>query len=80
VRFFFDLVIRAEASQARSISLMIARCDNPAPLGPGRILPWTLVAMITSSKVLQRPPEDLLARAVFGGAESRGLERVSGAG
>ena len=29
---------------------MIARRDSPPPLGPGRITPWTLVAMTTSSR------------------------------
>ena len=29
---------------------MIALRESPAPLGPGRIRPWTLVAMTTSSR------------------------------
>ena len=33
-----------------SISAMIALRDSPAPFGPSRIRPWTLVAITTSSR------------------------------
>ena len=41
-----------------SISFIIATRDKPLPLGPGRILPCTLVAMTTSS----REAKSLMAR------------------
>src|SRR5215472_1642221 len=40
-----------------SISVKIALRESPAPLGPGRIRPYTLVAMTTSS----RRPKSLIA-------------------
>ena len=60
-----------------SISAKIAFRDRPAPFGPVRIRPCTLVAITTSSRarvVEQRPADDLLAGAV--GIDVGGVEEV----
>ena len=60
-----------------SISARMALRDRPAPFGPGRIRPWTLVAITTSSRLAMSwsaRPTDLLAGAV--GVDVGGVEEV----